>query len=127
MAMICPAECRDSERAKRVLDRLLADTAIPIQRIEFADVRQSMFNGGGPACLRLRVVLSEEEQRAVLPGVMWNESLHERLTAWVQRHYRDELRAEDLGDPKLPNECRAALDELTRILGIGRIYAFQRS
>jgi succinylarginine dihydrolase len=124
MAMICPAECRDSARARAVLDRL---QALPgVERIEFADVRQSMRNGGGPACLRLRVVLTEAEERAVLAGVLWSESLHERLSAWVQRHYRDELRPEDLGDPKLLDECRAALDELTRILGMGRIYTFQR-
>jgi succinylarginine dihydrolase len=125
--MICPAECRESDRAHRVLDRLLADLSIPIQRIEFADVRQSMRNGGGPACLRLRVVLTEEEQRAVLPGVIWSVALHERLAAWVERRYRDELRAEDLGDPRLLTECRDALDELTRLLGTGPIYGFQHA
>jgi succinylarginine dihydrolase len=44
----------------------------------------------------------------------------------VRRHYREELAPEDLGDPLLLRESRAALDELTRILGIGSVYEFQR-
>jgi succinylarginine dihydrolase len=50
----------------------------------------------------------------------------EELRAWVMRHYRESLRAEDLADPALLRESRDALDELTRILALGCIYDFQR-
>ena len=46
--------------------------------------------------------------------------------AWVERHYRDELRPADLADPTLLEEGRTALDALTGILGIGSVYPFQR-
>ncbi|MCP6675083.1 N-succinylarginine dihydrolase, partial [Klebsiella pneumoniae] len=47
------------------------------------------------------------------------------LNDWVERHYRDRLAPEDLADPQLLAECRGALDELTRILGLGSVYPFQ--
>jgi len=45
---------------------------------------------------------------------------------WVEKHYRDRLGEDDLGDPALLTECRTALDELTQILFLGNIYPFQR-
>jgi succinylarginine dihydrolase len=85
-----------------------------------------MRNGGGPACLRLRVVLTDEELAGVAPGVLLDASLHERLAAWVRRHYRDRLAPADLADPLLLEEGRRALDELTVLLGLGSVYDYQR-
>jgi succinylarginine dihydrolase len=98
----------------------------PIDQVLHFDLRESMHGGGGPACLRLRVVLTEEEERALAPGVRFTPGLHERLTGWVERHYRDVLMPEDLGDPAFLRECQGALDELTRLLGLGALYDFQR-
>jgi len=90
------------------------------------DVKQSMRNGGGPACLRLRVVLSAAERAALSGRVLLDDTLHGELTAWVERHYRDRLAPKDLADPQLAEESLAALDELTGILAIGAVYPFQR-
>jgi len=90
------------------------------------DLRESMKNGGGPACLRLRVVLNEAERAAVTPGVWINDSLFGRLDTWIEKHYRDRLAPSDLTDPQLLAESRTALDELTQILGLGSLYDFQR-
>ena len=125
MAMICPVECRERAAAARLLDELVAGDN-PIAALHFVDLRQSMHNGGGPACLRLRVVLTDDEIAAVQPGVMWSPRLHQALLDWINRHYRDELTPADLADPRLIDESRAALDELTRILGLGSVYPFQQ-
>ncbi len=85
-----------------------------------------MANGGGPACLRLRVVLTEEERRAVNPAVMMNDTLFNALNDWVDRYYRDRLTAADLADPQLLREGREALDTLTQLLDLGSVYPFQR-
>jgi succinylarginine dihydrolase len=85
-----------------------------------------MNNGGGPACLRLRVPLTDEEAGAVSAGVFFSPALHDRLAAWVMRHYRDRLLPSDLADPALAREGLEALDELTRILKLGSVYDFQR-
>jgi succinylarginine dihydrolase len=55
-----------------------------------------------------------------------NDALFTQLDAWIDRHYRDRLAPADLADPTLLAESRAALDELTTILGLGAVYDFQR-
>jgi succinylarginine dihydrolase len=90
------------------------------------DLRESMKNGGGPACLRLRVVLNETERVAVNPGVWMDDALFAQLDAWIDTHYRDRIAPGDLADLKLLDESRAALDALTGILKLGAIYDFQR-
>ena len=126
MTLVVPGECQENESVWRtVQDHLLAG-ANPIGEVVVKDVKQSMRNGGGPACLRLRVVLSAEERAALAGRVLLDDGLHDDLAAWVERHYRDRLAPEDLADPALARESLTALDELSRLLGIGSVYPFQR-
>lgn len=127
MALIAPSECEELPAARRWIERIIADPAHPLGEARYLDLRQSMRNGGGPACLRLRVVLTETELAAVPPGVLINQASYERLTAWVKRHYRESLAPDEIASPDLLGEVRAALDELTQILGLGSIYRFQAS
>ncbi|ATX78177.1 N-succinylarginine dihydrolase [Reinekea forsetii] len=126
MTLIVPAECRSITSVADYLTRLLADPANPIQTVQVFDLKQSMNNGGGPACLRLRVALTEAEYQAIHPGVIITPTLYQQLNSWVDRHYRDRLVCADLADPLLITESRTALDELTRLTGLGSIYSFQR-
>ncbi|GAB3033949.1 N-succinylarginine dihydrolase [Bowmanella dokdonensis] len=125
MAIIAPTECQESESVSRYLDRLVTQ-GTPIKKVHYFDVKQSMRNGGGPACLRLRVALTDQEVDAVNPNTLINDSQFERLNHWIDRHYRDELSFDDLRDPQLLIESRSALDELTQILKLGSVYPFQR-
>jgi succinylarginine dihydrolase len=124
MLLAVPAECRAQPQVSRYLDRLLAEDN-PIREVSVFDVKQSMQNGGGPACLRLRVPLTDQELMAMNRGILLDEALYERLVTWVQAHYRDRLSVADLADPMLLEESRKALDELTGILGLGSVYDFQ--
>lgn len=117
MLLLAPTDCRDHPRAERVLSRLVGESN-PISRVEFIDVRQSMRNGGGPACLRLRVVLTEDELAHMHQGVLLTEALHDRLSAWVHEYYREELSVADLADPALGAEALAAGQALEDILQI---------
>ena len=125
MALIAPTECAGTPSVNAYLERLLAMNT-PIREMRFMDVKQSMQNGGGPACLRLRVAMNRAQLNAVNPASLMNDRLYGRLTGWVQRHYRDRLHPNDLRDPALLEESRAALDELTQILELGSVYPFQR-
>jgi succinylarginine dihydrolase len=126
LTLICPTETRDNARSHAVAQSLAASNG-SIGRVQYVDVRQSMRNGGGPACLRLRVVLTEAESAATNPAMRLTDALHARLSDWAGRRYRDELRPADLADPDLLTESRGALDELTQILGLGAdFYPFQR-
>ncbi len=117
MMMLCPAECERSRSARRVLDRILADDN-PIATCEFVDLTESMQNGGGPACLRLRVPLSESEQRDLSPSIWLTDQLYDELAQCIRKGYRDELTPGDLGDPELIAESRAVLDEIDAILKV---------
>jgi succinylarginine dihydrolase len=124
MALICPAEAREVPASRAFLQRL-PQMGTPICGVHFVEVRQSMNNGGGPACLRLRVALTESELAATAPGVFLTDALYAALVNWIHRHYRDRLCPDDLADPKLAEEGRAALDELTRLLALPPLYWFQ--
>lgn len=124
MLLIVPEECRNNARVWSYLQTLTAEDG-PIREVKVFDLKQSMQNGGGPACLRLRVALKDNELAAVNQGVILTPSLYDTLTAWVEKHYRDRLSESDLADPQLLTECRTALDELTQILKLGTVYPFQ--
>ncbi len=127
LVLLAPAETRDNPRAFAVAEGLASSNG-PIGRVEYVDVRQSMRNGGGPACLRLRVVLTDEELATINPAQRFTPGLHTMLADWITRRYRDRLAPADLADPDLLTESREALDELSQILDLGGdFYPFQRA
>lgn len=121
MALVIPHECRAQPAVARYLDGLIAGGGPVDELIEF-DLRQSMRNGGGPACLRLRVVLTAAEADAMHQGVVMTEALYQALVAWVERHYRDRLDPGDLADPALAHEIAAALEQLAGMLNLPGLY-----
>ena len=121
MLLVAPQECHDNPAVAAYLKKLLASGG-PIAELLSFDLRQSMRNGGGPACLRLRVELSAAEAAAMHQGVLFNDALYRRLVAWVERHYRDRLAAADLVDLALVGEVQSALAELQTILGLPDLY-----
>jgi len=125
LLLVAAAEVRENARASAVLDRWTAPGG-PLAEALVLDLRQSMRNGGGPACLRLRVPLTPEERAAISARVFVDDALADDLEAWIRRHYRDRLPPADLADPQLLDESRRALDELLRVLALPPIYAFQR-
>ena len=125
MALVLPQESRENEQVYAYLQDLQQQNT-SIKHIKFVDVRQSMQNGGGPACLRLRVALNQAEVDAINPHFLLTDGLLKRLNAWVNAHYRDEIQPDDLRDPALARENFAALDELTQIFELGAFYEFQR-
>lgn len=125
MALVLPHEVEETPRAKAFVDRVLATNG-PIREAHYFDLRQSMRNGGGPACLRLRVVLTPDEIAALGASVILDEAKITALEAIVRRHYRDRLTLADLADPALLAESRAALDDIGQLLNIGAVHDFQR-
>ena len=115
MTLVCPIECQEIESARRCTERILRERN-PVDDIQFMDLRESMNNGGGPACLRLRVVLTESQQAKIHPGVVLTDTLAAQLTAWIEKHYRETIAPDDLRDPSLIDESLTALEALAPIL-----------
>lgn len=108
--LIVPEEARDTPAVWAWLQRHLAGNGA-IRAVRVVDVRQSMANGGGPACLRLRVVC---DPATVDPRFLVDEGKLDRLAAIVARTWPEEIAVADLGDTTLIREiehARAALLE----------------
>ncbi|MCE3261905.1 MAG: succinylarginine dihydrolase [Pseudoduganella sp.] len=121
MALVTPHECQEIPAVAAFLDKLVKSGG-PVDELIHFDLRQSMRNGGGPACLRLRVALTDEEAAAMHQGVVMTETLYHTLVAWVEKHYRDHLEPKDLADTQLAVEVHTALKELEQILGLPGLY-----
>ncbi len=117
MALLCPSDCADNPASKACTDQILAGDN-PIDQIEFLNLRQSMNNGGGPACLRLRVVMTQEQSAAIHQGIVFTDQLRESMSDWVKAYYRDSLSPDDLRDPKLIDESYTAFEALSKIIEI---------
>ncbi|HEX8224826.1 MAG TPA: N-succinylarginine dihydrolase [Allosphingosinicella sp.] len=108
MALILPEEARETPSVWSWLQEMVAGNG-PIRELFVVDVRQSMANGGGPACLRLRVVAEPE---AVDPRFMADEAKLDRLAALIEAEWPERIAPEDLLDPMLwarMDGARAAL------------------
>ncbi|MDA3039813.1 MAG: N-succinylarginine dihydrolase [Actinomycetota bacterium] len=125
MLLVAPGEVAETPSTGRYVEQLVASSG-PIGEVRIVDLRQSMRNGGGPACVRLRVVLTESEQAALSGRVIVDDTSLDALEGWVDRHYRDELRPDDLRDHQFIDETCRALDELTQLLDLPELYPFQR-
>lgn len=116
--LLTPTDCLGSPSVNTFLKELI-NSKSPIDEVHSLDVRQSMLNGGGPACLRLRVVVTEQELQALPKSIFMNDTLFKVLTQWINHNYREELLPSELGTLDLLHESREALRELKEILQIG--------
>jgi succinylarginine dihydrolase len=115
LTLIAPVETRETPSTKAYCEALASGTG-PIGRIEYVDVRQSMRNGGGPACLRLRVVMTDSQIAECHQGVLLDEEKIDALQDVVRATYRETLAPSDLADPGFLDECRNARNRLLEIL-----------
>lgn len=117
MTLICPEESRSERSAKVIQDILRAENRI--DEVQYAPLKESMLNGGGPACLRLRVVLNDYERQVVNPNYLLDENKFRHLDAWVRKNYREELTVEDLKSFQLFEESKKALEDLMQMINKG--------
>jgi len=111
MALVLPAETQANPRVKAAIDAILAADN-PISEAIVVDVRESMRNGGGPACLRLRVPVNEAACAAIDPRYLLDARKVDALSALVERHWPAAIAPDDLTNPALWAEAYAAHDAL---------------
>ena len=114
MALILPEEARATPAVWTWLEELVAGNG-PIRRLFFVDVRESMANGGGPACLRLRVVA---DPATVDPRFLVDEAKLDRIAACVAEHWPEAIAPADLTDPALTAQISAARRTLCSLLDL---------
>ena len=114
MTLVAPTECRDTPSVAGWIERHLASNGA-IRRVEFVDVRQSMANGGGPACLRLRVACDPE---TVDPRFLVDEAKLDRLAHVIGRYWPEQMSGSDIQSPSLIRDVEAARLSLLDTLGL---------
>ena len=114
MVLVVPDECRESDAVWSWCQSMLAGNG-PIRQVIPVDVRQSMANGGGPACLRLRVVA---DPATVDPRFLLDPAKAERMEAVIAREWPEQIDPGDLGDPALAETVRAARHALLHSLDL---------
>jgi succinylarginine dihydrolase len=113
--LVAPNECRDTPSVWSWLQSHVSGNG-PIRRVEIVDVRQSMANGGGPACLRLRVVA---DPATVDPRFMVDDAKLDWVADVVRRHWPEQIHHEQLQSPALIRDIEAARAALLEALDLG--------
>lgn len=113
MALILPQEAHDCAPVKAYLDALVAGNT-PIRAAHYVQVRESMRNGGGPACLRLRVVA---DPASVDPRFLLDAAKADHLETLITAHWPEAIGPDDLGNPDLWAQAWAARAALMALLG----------
>ena len=114
MALVLPAEARASAPVWREVERMRS--AGHIAEVIVVDVRESMRNGGGPACLRLRVPVSDEARAAIDQRFLLDEEKWTALTRVVEARWPERIAATDITDPALWAEAREAMRALYEVI-----------
>ncbi|HET8611216.1 MAG TPA: N-succinylarginine dihydrolase [Sphingomonas sp.] len=117
MALILPSEAQALRRVWQWLEALIAGNG-PIRRLVPVDVRESMANGGGPACLRLRVVC---DPATVDPRFLVNEVKLDRIAAVIEARWPETVRAEELATLGSWPEAVSARAALLETLELGEL------
>jgi succinylarginine dihydrolase len=116
-ALVVPVEAQETPSVWSWLQRHLAGNGA-IRRVEVVDVRQSMANGGGPACLRLRVAA---DPQAVDPRFLVDNGKLDMIGELIERHWPAEIANSDIRSPELVREVEQARLELLRALDLERL------
>ena len=117
MTLIVPTEARETATVWSWIERHVAGNG-PIRRVEVVDVRQSMANGGGPACLRLRVVA---DPAAVDPRFLVDESKLDRIADVMRRTWPEQIGHDELQKPALIADIERARAALFQELGLSEL------
>jgi succinylarginine dihydrolase len=115
--LIIPSEARETPSVLQWIERHLAGNG-PIRRVEVVDVRQSMANGGGPACLRLRVVA---DPATVDPRFIVDEARLDRIGDVIRREWPEQIHNEELQQPALIADIERARAALLETLELGEL------
>ena len=117
MALVIPLEAWKSAAVRGWLETMLAGNGA-IRRVIPVDVRQSMANGGGPACLRLRVVA---DLAMVDPRFLLSDTNADKIEWVVSHHWPEQIDPADLGSPTLIQSVVAARATLLQALDLAEV------
>ncbi|MEZ5681875.1 MAG: N-succinylarginine dihydrolase [Erythrobacter sp.] len=117
MALVVPSECQENAAVWSWCESMLASNG-PIRQVIPVDVRQSMANGGGPACLRLRVVADPD---TVDGRFMLDEARADRIESVIGEMWPEQIDPADVGSQVLAKTVIEAREALLSVLSLDEL------
>lgn len=117
MALVIPLESWENSSVRKWLEAMLESNG-PIRQVIPVDVRQSMANGGGPACLRLRVVA---DPRVVDQRFLLDDTQAEIISKVINEFWPESIAPEEIGDISLSERVITARGKLLDALGLSEL------
>jgi len=106
---IAPANCQEYPETQALLTRWREDETLRIEEVHFVPLHESMANGGGPACLRLRISLDERQLAALPPKILLDLEQYQRVQEWIVKWYPTNLSLSNLADWQLVEHLQEAV------------------
>lgn len=116
MVLVCPEQCKQIPSAQALIQRLIASNENPIVEAHFFSLNESMANGGGPACLRLRVQVPEDQLDLLDSSLRLDDRLFEVLSRAIEETYPTVMNLDLLADPEQIAQCSDALKTLRQAI-----------
>ncbi len=108
---IAPEECLHIPKAKKLVEKLEG-----VDKVLYISLSESMKNGGGPACLRMRLMLTQRELQSIHQGVILNDALYTKLKRVIETYYPERFYLQDLLDPKKVRDFHTTHKQVIRLL-----------
>lgn len=119
--LLVPLRCRRNPLVKKYLQSISGKNKL-IKKIRYVNLEQSLQNGGGPACLRLRVVMNSDEFSSINSNFVFSENLYKKLRNWIIKYYDTNVIYDDLMVPAFIRKCRNSFSELSDLLNVSNLY-----
>lgn len=106
---IAPQQCEANPDSRALLERWCRDSELSLEKIHYVSLQESMSNGGGPACLRLRIPLNRQQMSSLPPGLFLDAEQYHRVHDWIVKWYPEHLALSDLTDVMLVEYLQQAV------------------
>ena len=106
---IAPQQCEKTLETNQLLQRWQKDRELSLEKVHYVSLQESMANGGGPACLRLRISLNREQLAALPPRIFLDAEQYHRVHDWIVKWYPEQLALSDLADATLVEHLQQAV------------------
>jgi succinylarginine dihydrolase len=107
--LICPSICSRMPNVQNVIAQWQENRATGIEKVHYVSLDESMANGGGPACLRLRIVLSMSQKNTLPQELFLNQQQYDTVREWILKWYPETITLSDLANAKLAEHCEEAI------------------
>jgi succinylarginine dihydrolase len=114
MALILPMEAQENGNVWGWLQEMIAGNG-PIRKLVPVNVRESMANGGGPACLRLRVVA---DPATIDPRFIADETKLDVIAEVIAQYWPEHIAPDELDSPALVQTVQSARAALLKVCGL---------